>query len=243
MLRSDLLKTLGATDTAILPVIHVRDEDQVAANVECVSRSGAHGCFLINHDFDAITLLPFIRQARKSFPDLWIGVNFLGVAAGDAFSLLARLADAGCRVDGYWADEAYVSEAGAFQPDAARVSELRKESKWHGLYFGGTAFKYRRAVPPEQFRAVADAATRYMDVVTTSGPSTGEAAAPSKIAAFREGVGDHALAIASGITPDNAATYTAADCFLVATGINKPGNFYEIDPAKLDALVENTRAV
>jgi hypothetical protein len=115
---------------------------------------------------------------------------------------------------------------------------MRKMSGWRGLYFGGTAFKYRRIVSPEDYSAVAGIAAEHMDVVTTSGPGTGEAADPSKIAAFRAGVGERALAIASGITPENASLYAAADCFIVATGINKPGNFYEIDPARLSRLID-----
>ena len=50
------------------------------------------------------------------------------------------------------------------------------------------------------------------------------------------------MAIASGVTPDNAADYVAdVDCFLVATGINRPGDFYNIDPARLSALLDLTR--
>jgi predicted TIM-barrel enzyme len=50
------------------------------------------------------------------------------------------------------------------------------------------------------------------------------------------------MAIASGVTPDNAADYAAdVDCFLVATGINKPNDFYNIDPARLSALLSLCR--
>jgi uncharacterized protein len=45
------------------------------------------------------------------------------------------------------------------------------------------------------------------------------------------------------VTPDNAAVYAAdVDCFLVATGINRKGDFYNIDPARLAALLDLTRA-
>ena len=47
--------------------------------------------------------------------------------------------------------------------------------------------------------------------------------------------------LASGITPDNAASYGDVDAFLVATGINHPGNFYDIDPDRLNALMAITR--
>ena len=64
----------------------------------------------------------------------------------------------------------------------------------------------------------------------------------TKITDFRRGLGDAPLAIASGITPDNAAHYAGdVDCFLVATGINHSGDFYNIDPARLSALLSLCR--
>ena len=80
-----------------------------------------------------------------------------------------------------------------------------------------------------------------MDVVTTSGIATGEEADDTKIADFRHGIGDRPLALASGITPANAARYADVDCFMVATGINHPGNFYDIDPERLAALMQVSR--
>ena len=41
------------------------------------------------------------------------------------------------------------------------------------------------------------------------------------------------MALASGISPENARSYADVDCFMVATGINEPGNFYDIDPGRL----------
>jgi predicted TIM-barrel enzyme len=83
-----------------------------------------------------------------------------------------------------------------------------------------------------------------MDVVTTSGIATGHEAEGGKIADFRAGLENAPLALASGITPENAARYGRdVDCFLVATGINRDGDFYNIDPARLDALLAVTRNI
>jgi protein-tyrosine-phosphatase len=80
-----------------------------------------------------------------------------------------------------------------------------------------------------------------MDVVTTSGPGTGEAADRAKIAALRSGAPDAPLAIASGITPENVRRYAdLADCFLVASGISE--SFAELDPGRTAALVERVRS-
>ena len=75
----------------------------------------------------------------------------------------------------------------------------------------------------------------------TSGIATGHEADLDKIATFRAALGEAALGLASGITPENAGRYAAdVDIFLVATGINFDGDFYNIDPARLDALLAVT---
>ena len=76
-----------------------------------------------------------------------------------------------------------------------------------------------------------------MDVITTSGPGTGQAAEPAKIAAIRAGAGDHPMALASGVTPENVDDYLPwVDAYLVATGISR--DFEHLDPARTRALVE-----
>jgi predicted TIM-barrel enzyme len=48
--------------------------------------------------------------------------------------------------------------------------------------------------------------------------------------------------LASGISPDNAASYGAdVDGFMVATGINKLNDFYNIDAARLAQLMKFAR--
>ena len=76
-----------------------------------------------------------------------------------------------------------------------------------------------------------------MDVVTTSGIATGNAAEISKMATFRSALPDTPIALASGITPENATDYEMVDCFMVATGVNITDDFYNIDPSKLGLLI------
>ena len=94
----------------------------------------------------------------------------------------------------------------------------------------------------DQYEFSARIAVNHMDAVCTSGTATGQAADTAKIAAFRRGIGDHALTLASGITPGNAHQYMAdIDGFMVATGINRDGDFYNIEAAKLARLIKLTR--
>ena len=55
-------------------------------------------------------------------------------------------------------------------------------------------------------------------------------------------VAGHPLAIASGITPQNVGDYMAqGDAFLVATGVNYPDDFYNLDPRRLRQLLGKIR--
>jgi predicted TIM-barrel enzyme len=227
----------------VLPVIHVLETAATLRNIEILTAAGAPGCFLINHDFEVARFLPIIRAVRASAPDLWMGVNFLAVTGRDAFPVLGQLAREDCRIDAYWADDARIEERADPQTEAEEIAAVRAASAWTGLYFGGVAFKKQRPVEPRLHRTAAANATGFMDVITTSGPATGMTAEASKISDFRAGVGDRPLALASGVTPDNAATYADVDAFLVATGINRPDDFYNIDAERLTALLQVASAL
>ncbi len=237
MNRTEFHALFATPGPVVLPVIHVLDDARTARNIDALLAAGAPGCFLINHDFGVEEFLPILRSTRARFPDLWMAANFLAVTGRDAFPVLGTLESEGCRVDAYWADDARIDERRDTQTEAAEISRVREESGWSGLYFGGTAFKKQRPVADADLDTSARIAAEWMDVVTTSGIATGEEADDSKIDTFRRAIGDAPLALASGITPENAHRYAQVDCFMVATGINEPGNFYDIDPARLSALL------
>ena len=227
---------------AVLPVIHVQDNDQINRNIEIAVRAGAQGVFLINHDFDVKQFLPLIERCRQAHPLLWLGVNFLGVTGRDAFPILGNLESRGLAIDAYWADDACIDEQQESQNQAADIKSVREGSGWSGIYFGGTAFKKQRVVDPANYFASGQIAKQWMDVVTTSGIATGEPAEIDKIQTFRQGVGTNALAVASGVTPENVHGYAPyVDAILVATGINISHDFYNIDRTRLSRLIDNCR--
>jgi hypothetical protein len=217
----------------VLPVIHVESEHQARSNADLARQAGADGVFLINHFSDCEDLLAIHAKVSEDHPDWWIGVNCLDVDPPQFFELVTD------RVSGIWVDHAGIDERKGEQPLAEKAAVARGRSGWAGLYFGGVAFKYQR--PVEDLTRAARLAVRYMDVVTTSGPGTGIAAAREKIVAMKEAVGGFPLAIASGITPENVGDYLdVADCFLVATGISR--SFTELDPVKVRSLIEQVGA-
>jgi len=244
MNRFEFHRLFKCPGTVILPVIHVVDRAQTEYNVRIAVEEGAQGVFLINHDYEYPLLLPIIVHVRRTFPGLWLGVNFLAMTGNDAFPVLGNLAAEGTVVDAYWADDACIDEhvERDAQREALAIGAARQQSGWHGLYFGGTAFKKQRPVEAAHYCDAAAKATDFMDVVTTSGVATGKAIDTAKVDVFRQACADHTLAIASGVTPDNAHHYVGkVDCILVATGINEIGDFYNLNRAKLRRLLDIAR--
>jgi len=241
MTRLEFHKLFKCSGPVVLPVIHVLDVSQVERNIRIVKHRGAPGLLLINHDISVGDFVPIICEVRRHFPSLWMGVNFLAVTGLDAFPILGKLQQEGVQVDAYWADDARIDEMQARdqQIEAAAIAAARRRSGWNGLYFGGTCFKKQRQVLPEHFEDAARIAANWMDVVTTSGIATGRAPELSKVGAFRRGAGDAPLALASGITPFNAAHFADdIDCIIVGTGINLDGDFYNFDPEKVEQLMK-----
>ena len=126
------------------------------------------------------------------------------------------------------------------QLEAAESLAVKKQCGWSGIYFGGTVFKKQREVKETDWPVSATIAAKWMDVVTTSVAATGVEAGVDKVTLFRNHIGERSLGLASGITPENVASYAQhLDAILVATGISQPGDFYNLDAALLDNLLEN----
>jgi 2-keto-3-deoxy-6-phosphogluconate aldolase len=217
----------------VVPVVHVQSAEQAVRNAGVAMRAGAEGVFLINHGLSDKALLHIQQQVLTAFPHWWVGVNCLRSRPERVFRAVSP------GVPGVWVDSAMIREDREFQPVAERVLAIRRQRRWPGLYFGGVAFKYQ--APVRDPAAAARLGSRYIDVVTTSGPGTGHAPHPDKIRCMKEALGEAPLAIASGITPENVGDYLPwADCYLVATGISR--SFEDFEPERVSALVEKIHA-
>ena len=223
-----------ASRHVVLPIVHVRTREQTLRNLHLAREAGADGAFLLSHgEIGDLELLAIHQDLTRLLPEFWLGVNCLGLPVEELF------ARAGSRVAGIWTDDALIDEDSDDQPAARRVLDAQQASGWRGLYFGGVAFKYQR--PVEDVAAAARRAAGYMDVVTTSGPGTGQSAPPGKVRLMKQAIGDHPLALASGVTPENVTEYLPwIDCAIVATGISY--NFEDLDPARVRDLVRVVRA-
>lgn len=202
-----------------LPVIHPTSRDRALRALADACENGADGVFLINQGLRTEQTLVLLDEFLSN-ADFWIGANVLGASVQAL--LASEFADV-CPY-GIWSDWA---------------DPLVDRRGWNGIYFGGVAFKYQAEVRPEnEAREIRHARTSALvDVVTTSGPATGQPADLDKVRRMREILGDDPLAIASGITPDNVRQYTPhVDAFLVATGVER--EFGVFDPEKLRRVAD-----
>lgn len=190
----------------LLTVIHAANQKQVFQNFDIAMNEGADGVFLINHSIRHHELLRIYAEVRSVAERAWIGLNILDRSTLDAANIVPFDAD------GLWVDNLGLASA-------EQERNIRNERMFRGLYFGGVAFKYQKE--EKNPAAAAYRAIPYTDVVTTSGEGTGRPPSVEKIESMRAALGDHPLAIASGMTVENVEDYIPyTDAFLVATGIS-----------------------
>lgn len=182
--------------TELIPVIHMININQVMTNVQTCVKNDVRKVFIINHEVDANSLLECAELVKKKYPTLWVGVNILGEPAEDL--ILRNL-----NVDGIWCDE-------TIKPEFTR--------KYKGMLFGGLAFKYQPQ--PKDLKASCEESIKTTDVSTTSGVGTGREADITKIMDIRKYLGEHPMAIASGVNNDNISSYIGiVNYLLVASSI------------------------
>lgn len=203
--------------TEIIPVIHMLNQNQVLTNVKTCLECGIKKVFIINHEVTITELIECANRVKKTYPDLWVGVNMLGMTTVNAVSQELP------SIDGLWCD-ATISKVDA--------NNFRNFS---GMFFGGLAFKYQPQ--PTDLKSACEEAKIATDVATTSGVGTGKAADITKIKTIREYLGDHPMAIASGVSVDNIESYKGiVDYLLVASSITTKTEMIIKD--KLKELVE-----
>lgn len=217
----------------IYPVIHHIDRKTSLEQVSLAKACEADGVFLICHpmgqdadqsgDEDLLGVAYEAQRVNQGFP---IGINMLSLPATKA---APKALAAGLSM--LWADNMGVDSAGLNGEGIA----MRNFATQHPNLkcFAGVAFKYQRREPNPELAAQNAESAGF--VPTTSGPGTGTAPKLEKIKAMSR---NRTLAVASGITPDNVATFAPyLGHILVATGIS----LYEhrIDESKLRLLIQN----
>ena len=196
--------------TEIIPVIHMVNEDQVFANVNTCIKCGIKKVFIINHVVSVEELLDCAYKVKSAYNLLWVGVNMLGLTAEQALtrSLL--------NLDGIWSDS-------SLEPAQTYLYQYYKRIH-KGMFFGGVSFKYQPQ--PIDLKSACELSKLTTSVATTSGSGTGQSPTTYKIKLIREYLGEHPMAIASGISSENIHLYKdLANYLLVSTSITDKNEF------------------
>ncbi len=179
----------------VWPVIHLSTPELAFRNADIAQRCGAAGVVLIHMDGQDDAIDPVAFKLKRRHPGLKVGVNYLSLPAP-----VALVRSLGLGLDATWTDRPGVRSAGADESVEA-VTPVLRMNPGH-LFFGSVAFKYQL---PERDPARAAVRAHGLGMIpTTSGPATGVPPSPEKLYGMRKALGDAPLAVASGITPDNA---------------------------------------
>jgi len=208
----------------IYPVIHVECESQTLRNARLIVEAGCEGFFLIN---GGRNLSLIYKAVRQMYPNKFIGVNILG----EPLNRLASAVIAYRGISGVWTDQ--------FPDPESEFSRVRNRLEDKPKWFASVCFKTQNEVPFDKIREHVERANPVPDVLVTSGPGTGRAADPRRVEEIKKWA-IKPIGLASGVSPENVKSYKGlVDYVLVATGISK--SWTEIDPEKLDCLMENVR--
>lgn len=214
----------------LIAVIHYRDDATSLANADIAVAAGFEGVCLIHMNGQDELIEDAAVAIKKRHEGLLVITNRLAMHPVD---MIKR--DAALGLDGSWADNPGVSSKG-ITPLASEIEDAvfkAREIKPDFLFFGSVAFKTQLHDPDPATAAVK--AKNLGWIATTSGPATGIAPDEDKLERMKTAIASFDLAVASGITPENAATLCEhVDWVLVSTGIS--ATFYDFEPLKAAAL-------
>lgn len=192
------------------PVVHcLSPEDQEEAfwhafwNTHTAVKNGADGVFLTGQGVSASDLIGIYQHVRERFPDIWLGINFVGISPQKSFAALSSTALYCDGLNALWTDgmpDYYLPLPSSIQ------------------LFGGVAFKRSASdIVDDELTRVCEAAVRYVNVAT----ATGSPPSMAELVAIREALdGRIPLALVGGVDEDNIDGLKAvADIFLATLSI------------------------
>lgn len=214
----------------IYPVIHVSDSKTTQNNAKIAYDTGCDGVIFIDMGGADYTALDEATTAKKTYEfdsSFWIGINLLEHDPSLASSVALRTGLNIC-----WSD---------YKPSKEDLKFLREDMFLREDYefFASFDFKYQN-----RDSNVLDTLDGYVQnglIPITSGAQTGVPPDLDKIKYYRNHLGDdYSLGIASGLSPDNIASYAPyISHALVCTGISD--DFYTFNEDKLRKFVENSK--
>jgi hypothetical protein len=199
-----------------IPVIHCLPSMDPLKQRDLALEEGADGVIYICHEsgYEDGFLLTHIA---KTPPEGLIGLNLLQSRDNELRMLME---DHRCetreRLNFLWTDLQPSPFGGTYAKLATLLKGLADLENPIPLAAGCT-FKGQAMIGDSLLQAFSKQCQGSMDILTTSGPRTGVPASPERVAMIEKG--DCLLALASGVSVENAKTFPNIDMFFVSSSI------------------------
>lgn len=195
--RKERVYNVFKKDKILLPVIHVIDINQTIKNIDIIIECECDGIFLVNHELEYKIYFDIVKKIKVLYPNLWIGINCISLKPFEIFNYIEPNI-----IDGLWVDNAYITDTDKPQNIAEYMLHYFSKNKFTGLYFGGISSKYNYQA--KDLALQTKNAINYIDIITSSGNSTGEPINIEKLKIIYDKCKDtNYIGICSGISLDN----------------------------------------
>lgn len=218
----------------VYPVIHYKTNFQTFEQAHIAVDSGADGLFIISHEGDNLSVLNIALQIRLYYPDLDIGVNFLGWEPLESLRCVNEFSNS---INMIWFDDVGISEG--LSNEITLLIATAKKLIPSLKVFASVAFKYQKIDNnPSASALLAES----LDLIpVTSGNSTGTAPELDKIKTMSKEL-TKGLGIASGMSCDNIEQFAPyLEHILVSTGVSK--DFHKFDYQLLRTFIGKVRNI
>jgi len=228
-----LSKLFPGNQKLFFPVVHCRrgECEHAVHQTSLALEAGADGVFLICMSKEpAQVYLELYFAVRASFPDSFVGINFLGMTPAEA------MAAAPDDCSAIWTDTGVASQV---DPTLPQMEQQRASRAWSGLHFGGFFHKgpgrptFTEPLSESHCSLIDDGAALaldLLDVPVVTGPRTGHLIEPHVLEQMHAGLGSAKIATASGISFENIhQVLPMVDIFMVASSLEAYETFDQTD--------------
>lgn len=220
----------------------------VEGGVDAIILENMHDVPYLNRNVgpEIVAAMTAICGAVRQATDLPLGIQVLAGANTQAIAISLATGLQFVRCEGFTfahvADEGLMADADAGPllryrkmigaEHIAVIADIKKKHSAHSITADVSLAETARA-----------AVFMGADGVVVTGAATGQAASPADLQSVTDAV-DQAVFIGSGVTPENAAAYAAADGWIVGSYIKRDGHWEnEPQPDRVRAMTDAVRSL
>lgn len=223
---------------SLIVALHSRDLKHAWEWAKIAIDNWAHWVALVTHVLEPEYGAYVATVLKEIYPYHKILLNILQREPQKVFEIIKET-----KIDWVWTDKAMIPgvDRVADKDDSAeKLLQRQQENEENKLYFGGLDFKHQRHLTKKEYPFAIQQAKKYLDIITTSGSSTGVSADAEKVKKIKNMAGSHPVGLASGVTAQNIHEYIEnTDISIVASGISH--DYRNLDPDKVAELAKKIR--